>query len=59
MHSGGGACAQCAAAGATKRCGECRGEAYCSAQCQRQHWPVHKAACFVVSAAVSLDLCML
>ena len=28
-----------------KKCGKCRHAAYCSKQCQKKHWPVHKAVC--------------
>ena len=56
MRSGGGGgatCARCGAAGATKRCGGCKGVMYCSAACQRRHWAAHKAACSAVSAALA------
>lgn len=31
----------------TKKCSRCRSVEYCSTDCQRAHWPVHKKACFV------------
>jgi hypothetical protein len=37
-------CAECGA-GATLRCGGCRGVAYCSAACQRKNWSHHAAEC--------------
>lgn len=45
-----GCCAACgappaAAAGVLKRCSGCRSVRYCSAACQAQHWPLHKAEC--------------
>ena len=33
------------------RCGGCGAAKYCSAACQKRHWPVHKAACQVDRAA--------
>ncbi|GLC34204.1 SUMO-activating enzyme subunit 1A [Pleodorina starrii] len=30
---------------ALKKCARCRAVRYCSADCQLQHWPVHKATC--------------
>jgi hypothetical protein len=38
-------CAVCGASPAVKRCGACKAVNYCSAQCQREHWPNHKAFC--------------
>ena len=29
----------------TKRCGRCGTVAYCSSDCQRRHWPIHKVGC--------------
>ncbi|KAF7344532.1 hypothetical protein MSAN_01935100 [Mycena sanguinolenta] len=28
-----------------KRCGSCRKTAYCSKECQKEHWPIHKQTC--------------
>ena len=28
-----------------KKCAKCRHAAYCSKDCQKKHWPVHKAVC--------------
>ncbi|KAH9934576.1 uncharacterized protein BXZ73DRAFT_100767 [Epithele typhae] len=38
------ACAVCGS-GDVKECGACRAVAYCSAECQRAHWDVHRAGC--------------
>jgi hypothetical protein len=44
-----GACAACGSIPTTgdplKTCGRCKAVQYCSALCQRTHWPVHKASC--------------
>lgn len=43
-------CAQCGARRDTPRlaaCTGCRTVSYCGHECQRQHWPRHKAACGV------------
>eukprot|EP00727_Mastigamoeba_balamuthi_P011333 m51a1_g6822 hypothetical protein (296) ;mRNA; f:14950-15837 len=39
------ACAWCLAPSAPLRCSRCRGSVYCSAACQRAHWPLHKRLC--------------
>ncbi|VDL81451.1 unnamed protein product [Schistocephalus solidus] len=36
---------------ASKRCSRCRQEWYCRRECQVKHWPRHKQACDLVSAA--------
>lgn len=38
------ACEQCGLGGADLRCSSC-GSLYCSLECQRIHWPAHKASC--------------
>jgi hypothetical protein len=37
-------CVLCPAPG-TSLCGRCRSVSYCSKDCQRSHWPLHKAGC--------------
>lgn len=37
---------------ASKKCVQCNVTNYCSMQCQREHWPVHKTWC---KAAIALD----
>ena len=39
----------CATCGdpSTTRCGKCHAVKYCSARCQKSHWPTHKAVCAV------------
>ena len=51
-----GACAACGGSSspsgtAFMRCSRCKAVKYCSALCQRTHWPVHKASC----AAATVD----
>eukprot|EP00635_Sarcinochrysidales_sp_CCMP3193_P007068 CAMPEP_0118905408 /NCGR_PEP_ID=MMETSP1166-20130328/9433_1 /TAXON_ID=1104430 /ORGANISM="Chrysoreinhardia sp, Strain CCMP3193" /LENGTH=701 /DNA_ID=CAMNT_0006844679 /DNA_START=29 /DNA_END=2134 /DNA_ORIENTATION=+ len=38
-------CGGCGAGGATKFCGNCKVQHYCSVGCQRSDWPRHKAQC--------------
>lgn len=38
-------CVACAVVAATKLCTGCRKARYCSADCQRKHWPAHKKEC--------------
>ncbi len=38
-------CALCGCTGASKQCSRCTRACYCTAQCQRKHWPVHKKVC--------------
>ena len=39
------ACASCSATNAPSRCGRCKTTKYCSAVCQKAHWPMHKKTC--------------
>jgi hypothetical protein len=53
-----GACAACgSSSGASdaplKTCSRCQSVKYCSALCQRTHWPAHKASCAAAAAAGS------
>jgi ankyrin repeat protein len=52
------ACAACgSSSGASdaplKRCSRCQSVKYCSALCQRTHWPAHKASCAAAAASGS------
>lgn len=39
-------CRACGAVGvALKTCSACKVTQYCSGECQKQHWPTHKAEC--------------
>lgn len=38
-------CGQCGAEGPSKWCGSCKVQSYCSVECQRTHWKVHRSAC--------------
>mmetsp|Transcript_54954 Transcript_54954/g.129609 ORF Transcript_54954/g.129609 Transcript_54954/m.129609 type:complete len:563 (-) Transcript_54954:74-1762(-) len=43
-----GAAGQCVVCGwgiKVLKCGQCKGVAYCSRQCQKKHWPKHKLQC--------------
>jgi MYND finger len=39
------ACGQCGAENSRKTCGGCRGVRYCSSECQRTHWKIHRQEC--------------
>lgn len=39
------ACLNCGSDGAGLKCGRCKTARYCSAECQRKHWLVHKPSC--------------
>ena len=41
-------CSMCSTAISSQplHCGRCHAQPYCSKQCQVQHWPSHKKACF-------------
>lgn len=48
-------CAHCGNCTPTlKRCSGCQQAYYCTANCQLEHWPAHKAACQRLSSAVVL-----
>ena len=38
-------CAKCGAIGEMFRCSRCRKAMYCSKDCQRNHWKIHKPTC--------------
>jgi hypothetical protein len=44
-------CHQCNFGGESKRldCSRCKTACYCSAECQKSHWPIHKKACKLVT----------
>eukprot|EP01102_Stenamoeba_stenopodia_P010746 TRINITY_DN3265_c0_g1_i1.p1 TRINITY_DN3265_c0_g1~~TRINITY_DN3265_c0_g1_i1.p1 ORF type:complete len:304 (+),score=46.12 TRINITY_DN3265_c0_g1_i1:119-913(+) len=44
----------CSAPG-TKKCSRCGQQRYCSAACQKAHWPHHKLACAPAKVAISVD----
>jgi hypothetical protein len=52
-HMTHGACAGCDKLQETKMqlCARCRRARFCSADCQRKHWPVHKPNCVPSAAA--------
>ncbi|KAK7241093.1 hypothetical protein SO694_00053160 [Aureococcus anophagefferens] len=45
-------CAACGIAGASLRCGRCKGVKYCTPFCQKRHWPAHKRRCKVGGAVL-------
>ncbi|CAF9908570.1 MAG: hypothetical protein HETSPECPRED_008116 [Heterodermia speciosa] len=40
-----------------KHCSRCKNEAYCSTECQTQHWPTHKAHCKRPNYILKFHLC--
>lgn len=38
-------CAACGEKNPSKKCGNCKGVGYCSRECQKAHWPIHKKTC--------------
>jgi hypothetical protein len=38
-------CGGCSSTNAKKRCAQCQTQFYCSVDCQRLHWKVHKKIC--------------
>ncbi|KAK7254177.1 ubiquitinyl hydrolase [Aureococcus anophagefferens] len=38
-------CGACGSSNATKICGNCKEQPYCSLECQREHWREHKTQC--------------
>ena len=56
-----GACAACGTSSiptdaAFKTCARCKAVQYCSKDCQRTHWPVHKATCTAPTDVLQLLL---
>ena len=45
MSSQNRTCPVCQQANATKRCSRCNAVWYCSPECQRKHWTIHKPVC--------------
>ncbi len=43
-------CAECGRRKQLQKCARCRGIHYCSAECQKEHWKVHKPDCKKVAA---------
>ena len=44
-------CVQCSAFGCPNRCSRCKQVWYCSRECQKAHWKVHKPDCRACPAA--------
>jgi hypothetical protein len=49
-------CAECGEEGGVvsrlKACKSCMSVKYCNAECQKKHWPTHKAACKLQAAKI-------
>lgn len=43
-----GRCSACGKEGPLRNCARCRAVSYCSEECQRAQWPLHKADCKMV-----------
>ena len=46
-------CANCGRGDASKTCGRCMAQTYCSTECQRDDWKRHKASCQTPRAAAN------
>ena len=44
-------CSACGLMGTVRACGRCHATKYCNTECQRVHWPTHKAVCKAATAA--------
>ena len=42
--------------GGLRRCGRCKTTWYCTAECQRAHWPAHRCNCEAIAARGGLKL---
>lgn len=47
-------CHACGWAGVRYRCSRCGTARYCSARCQKKHWPEHKLVCAIAAQATAL-----
>ena len=48
------ACSSCAGECASYVCSGCLSARYCSVQCQRKHWPLHKPSCMALAVGAVL-----
>ena len=42
----------------TKRCSKCQTVYYCSKECQKAHWKIHKKGCSEIQSTKEVEECM-